>query len=158
MHLRKWDYPTSWDSSVNFIGEKPNGYSVYSRNRESSILENTNFEECLNRLGGESEWVEIVCHKHWACGWIEYLMLKENAPHTLIEIAIETTKELDAYPILNEHLYTEAQLDSMQTYWDNLSIKERIDYCKDAGISIFAARHSLPQKIECQWFDSDMFN
>jgi hypothetical protein len=158
MNLQKWDHPTSWDSLANFVGEKPKGYSVYSRNRESSILENTNFEEFLKRLNGESEWVTIVRHRHWACGWIEYLMLKEDAPHTLIETAIQITKELDAYPILNEDLYTEAQLDSMQTYWDNLSIKERIDYCKDAGISIFAARHSLPQKIECQWFDSDMFN
>jgi hypothetical protein len=158
MHLRKWDHPTPWDCSVNFIGEKPHGYSVYSRNRDSTILDNTNFEEFLKRLGGESEWVAIVRHRHWACSWIEYLMLKEDAPHTLIEIAIQTTKELDAYPILNEELYSEAQFNSMQTFWDNLSIEGRIDYCKEAGISILAARHSLPPEIERQWFDSDMFN
>jgi hypothetical protein len=158
MNLRKWDHPTSWDSSANFVGEKPKGYALYSRNRESSILETINFEEFLRRLGGESESVTIVRHRHWACGWIEYLMLKEDAPHTLIETAIEITKSLDAYAILNEELYTEAQLDSMRKHWDNLSMKDRIDYCKDARISIFAARHSLPQEVECQWLDSDMFN
>jgi hypothetical protein len=131
---------------------------VCSRNRESSILDIINFEEFLKRLGGESEWVTIVRFRHWACGWIEYLMLNENAPHTLFQTAIKITKELDAYPILNEQLYSEAQFFSMQGYWENLSMKERIDHCKDAEISIFAARHSLPHKVQRQWFDSDMFN
>jgi hypothetical protein len=146
--LKTWDHPTGYDSDANFIGYKPKGYVIYSRNRDSSILENTNFDGILADLGGESDTVEVVRHRHWACGWIEYIVVSQESPAELLDQCVAIVQALDAYPIFNEDRYGEAQTEAIDRYWSELSIRERVTYCADNGESIFAARHdSIPDRV-----------
>lgn len=149
--LPLWGHPTGFDSDSNFIGYKPMGYVIYVRNRDSSILENVNFDGVLLALGGECEHVEIVRHNHWACGWIEYIVVNKQAPTALLDQCVDIVKSLAVYPVFCEDSYITAQDEAIQTHWLNLTLSDRIDVCRDNGVTIFAARREhVPDAV----FDS----
>lgn len=146
--LKRWDHPTGFDSDANFAGYKPTGYVIYSRNRESSILEETNFAAILEDLGGEGDLVRVIRHGHWACGWIEYITVDDTAPNTLLDRCVDIVRALTDYAIYDEHRYSQAQWEAIADYWERSTLRDRVDYCRDAGISIFAARRdSMPEGL-----------
>jgi len=109
---------------------------VLGRNRDSSILEETNFEAALEMLGGESETVQIHRFGHWACGWFELLLI---AP-SLEAQGLEIERKIDSYPLLAEDAYYENCRTERDKYWSNCSLRERVAMCRESGISIFSAR------------------
>ena len=147
--LNKWDHPTKSDSIRNFIGTIPTGYCIYSQNRESSILELVNFKAILADLGGEGEHVEIIRHKHWACGWIEYLMVSRDAPTELLDRCVEIARALDSDPVYDDEAYSNEQYTAVTEHWLNASMRERVALCSEAGVSIFRARYydDIPDKV-----------
>ena len=104
---------------------KENWYFVISRNRDSDLLGQSNFECALQELGGESETVEVVRFGHWGYGWIEYLLTDERHGEKVQEIE----KRLANYPLLNEEDYTErvtnyqfqTTLDAIRVWHDALT-------------------------------------
>ena len=138
--LPTWNHPTGFDSADNFNGQVPQGYCLYSINRDSSILERSNFDAILEQLGGEGELVDVVRHRHWACDWIEYIIVSKDAPAQLLDTCVDIVRALDAYSILSEDKYSEAQYQAIWTYWDNLDMRDRIALCAQCGESIFTAR------------------
>lgn len=159
-YLTKWDHPTGFDSNSNFIGTIPTGYCIYSQNRESSILELVNFKAILSDLGGEGEHVEIIRHKHWACGWIEYLLVSRNGPIKLLDQCVEIVKKLNSYPVYDEEFYSTEQNKAVTEYWLNVSMRERIELCSEAGVSIFRARYyeHMPDKVFENLMNDEKFN
>jgi hypothetical protein len=146
--LKRWDHPTGFDSNANFSGYKPNGYVIYSHNRDSSILEETNFKAILEDLGGEGDLVRVIRHGHWACGWIEYITVDDTAPEALLDQCVDITRALAGYPVYSDDLYSEAQWAAIAEHWKQSILRDRVDYCRDAGISIFAARRDcMPEGI-----------
>ena len=158
--LAKWGHPTGFDSSSNFIGTIPTGYCIYSQNRESSILELVNFKAILADLGGENEHVEIIRHKHWACGWIEYLMVSRDAPMELLNRCVEIVRALDNYPVYDEKAYSNEQYAAVTEHWLNASMRERVELCNEAGVSIFRARcqEDMPDKVFENLMNDERFN
>ena len=157
--LKRWDHPTGFDSNANFAGYKPTGYVIYSRNRDSSILEETNFTAILEDLGGEGDLVRVIRHGHWACGWIEYITVDDTAPDSLLDQCVEIVRALDRYPVFSDTAYGEAQYDAAFQYWQEADLQSRIDLCLEAGISIFAARRKdeMPEKVFDDLMNSDLF-
>lgn len=147
--LQRWEHPSSFDSASNFAGTIPNGYVIITKNRDSSILCESNWECILKHLGGESEHVSIVRHRHWACGWIEYLMVAENAPTQLLDRCVSIVQALNDYPIFNEDDYTERQMTAIETFWQELSLRERMELCRENGLSMFSGRNSYPPDSVC---------
>lgn len=141
--LKRWDHPTGFDSMENFIGFKPTGYVIYSRNRDSSILEETNFVAILDDLGGEGDLVRVIRHGHWACGWIEYITVDDTAPDTLLDQCVEIARALADYPVYSDDRYSEAQWKAITDHWERSNLRDRVDYCRDVGVSIFAARRDI---------------
>ena len=94
--LDKWTRPEYYAGENHF-----NSYMFLGRNRESDIYDESNFHVALARLGGESETVQVIRERHWACGWIEWI--KISASDT---VAINKAKimidELNDYPCLCE--------------------------------------------------------
>ena len=78
-----------WTTPKYYFGDDPvDDYLIYSRNRDSKIYENSNYErvlEDLKKLDEKGEYVYDWRANHWACGWIEYIMIKPDAPDTIIE-------------------------------------------------------------------------
>lgn len=63
------------------------------RNRDSSLMEESNFDTALKMLGGESDNVEIHRFGHWACGWFEIIIVRPDTPQAAIAHQIESKLE-----------------------------------------------------------------
>ena len=140
--------PTGFDDLSNYMGETPEDslLVLLGRNRESDLLSESNWETALKRLGGESETVEIHRFGHWACGWLEYLCVKENTKAH--ELALEMEKAMEGYPVLDEEDWSEREHEAAAKvwaeYWDN---KERLEYVRDNPDQFYF--HSFSDMLEC---------
>lgn len=150
--------PFVWKHPSDYGGYSPDGdYLIYSRHRDSTILDNWNYNQILTELDSmnPADWEEdkrcwgndyngAPCHdfraSHWAGGWIEYIIVKSNAPDDMLIRAAQFLYDLDQYPILDEMGYGEAQFEAVCDYWAQMSVSERVDLCREQGDSIFAAR------------------
>lgn len=69
-----------------------------TQNRDSTILEESNFAQALKYLGGESETVEVHRFGHWACGWFEIIIVNPSREPEVT--ALEA--KLENYPVLSD--------------------------------------------------------
>ena len=148
----RWETPDSY-GGFNPVGD----IVVYSRNRDSSILEESNYEQIFKHLKetiknldspiyiedderSEFDWVYDFRARHWACGWVEYILVRKDAPQSVIDAAVEVIEGIEDYCIFDETHYSEMQCDATETFWQECSTEDRMHYCKEMGVSIFAAR------------------
>ena len=160
-YLEKWEHPDS------YAGHSPTGdYVIYARNRDSTILENTNYKLILDELEAlnpeslaDDPPVYDFRAGHWAVGWVEYIIVKANAPANIIKAAEEIVCALADYPVYDEDAYTNAQMEAIDEYWEGLSPRDKAEYCKDNGASIFAFRHDrMPEQVsEAFWQDERFY-
>ena len=149
--------PSGLDSLSNYVGETDFGdfYSLLTQNRDSDSLTRSNFICALELLGGESDNVEVHRFGHWACGWWEVIAIKKhngkfiNGEPILTEeyqIAEQIEDGLESYPVVDETHWSELEYNEACEFWEGCSISERVHYCQEAGVSVFAARHcEMPQ-------------
>ena len=104
----------------------------------------------------EENCVYTFTASHWACGWIEYLMIDKNAPDNILQVAGEIICALSDYPVFNDEKYSELQYNSVFEYWENLPLADRFQLCKDCNVNIFQARHEdqLPCEVEQYLIDT----
>ena len=164
-----------WETPEYYGGFNPIGdIVVYSQNRDSLILEQSNYEQIFKHLKetiknldspayiegderSEFDWVYDFRAGHWACGWVEYILVRKDAPQSVIDAAIEVISSIEDYPVFDEMHYFEMQWDATETFWQECSIKDRMHYCKEMEVSIFAARrdytpesmYNLSEFVDC---------
>lgn len=139
-HLERWQRPKSFAAWVDdwFYSEKC--FPFLGQNRDSDALTRSNFTVALKALGGESDTVKVICESHWAVGHIEWIAIHES-DHAALEKADGMTAALSEYPILCEDHFSELEYSEACDMWENvISLSERVDLCRKAGVSIFAAR------------------
>ena len=148
-NLKRWTRPESY-----FGEEWPDYYSAgVGQSSESESLERSNFKCMLRELGGESETVIIVRESHWAVGWVEWIAIHESDSRALA-IADKIVAKLAAYPVVDEDHWSNLEYDEICSYWAQMSVRERADYCARAGLSIFAARRDyLPNDDDGALYD-----
>jgi len=134
-----------WTRPDHYAGASWDDYYVFlGRNRDSQLLEVSNFECALAELGGESETVIVVREGHWAVGWIEWIAI-HNSDTEAVAIAEALAAALADYPVLNEDDYLAQQFDQTCEIWEKMSVRERARLLREAGECIFSARRdSLP--------------
>ena len=123
--------PSGFDSMKNYAGEIPaeNWCVVMTRNRDSDILTESNWESALEMLGGESDSVQIFRFGHWACGWWEALCVLENSPAQRIGEEIE--ERIESYPVLDEDDFSRREMDEANQVWESCyRWKERIEWIR----------------------------
>ena len=123
--------PSGFDSLANYSGALPeeNLFVVVTRSRDSDVLTESNFECALERLGGESDSVEIYRFGHWACGWWEALCVVKGTEAYAIAEAIES--DLEDYPVLDENDFTEREMNEANRVWqDCFDEVDRIAYIR----------------------------
>jgi len=156
------DLLTVWKKPNDYCGFSPDGdYLIYNRNRNSSILENSNYEQILRELQNiDSNNTYDFRVNHFAYGWVEYILIKKNSSNELIEKAIDITAGLSNYLVYDDEDYSEKQNDAINEYWDNnFTLKEKIELCKKYNISIFAARCNNVWDISNDWdVSNDIYN
>lgn len=153
--LPQWEHPESY-GGFSPIGD----FYIYSVNRDSSILEQSNFECIKNELekfnekyrdsiqdnsdiesGDIGQYVYTFTANHWACGWVEYMLCRQDAPEEIQKDICEILGAISDYPVFNDSDYSNKRAEVAFNYWDHASIKERVCMCIDHDISIFSARH-----------------
>lgn len=132
------DYaPTPYDRSGAFLPDRQAWLvAPVSRNRDSGVLDQSNFAVAVERLGGESETVEVHRFGHWACGWYEIILVHPSKADLLRRIE----DALEEHPVLDEDRHAQAERDAIEDAWSELSLRERIDFAVANGRSKFAAR------------------
>lgn len=145
--MQKWKYERDYGGT-----DYSDYYIVYGRNRDSCLLTNHNYEEIMKRLqtvynnlqdndSTEFGWFLDARMNHFGPGWIEEIFVHEDAPQELIDTATDILNDLDQYPILNEDEYYRKVYEAADEYWRQMSLRERIEMCKEHDVNIFAARH-----------------
>ena len=174
-----------WTTPDSYFGFDPVGdYILYARHRDSTLLVESNWECIQEELEsiikelpepetrykkdyyGEdeelpSDWMYVWSAGHWAVGWVEYLMIRNDAPQELVEKADEIYHYLKHdYPIWNDEDYWERQDNAIYQFWKDCTIEERMDYCRKTQDSIFSARHEdqIPEDVYDYLRDMDIFN
>jgi hypothetical protein len=145
--------PRAWRRPPDYGGFNPEGdYVICTQNRDSSILEQTNYKGVYRLLECTAD-VDAPVYDwragHWAVGWVEYLMVSRNAPACILREAAQILEALDGYPVLDDEAYSNAQFNAVYDYWESMPIAERVDYCRDSGCSIFGARnkYEIPEQV-----------
>lgn len=139
-----------WERPECYMGYNPEGeYMIYAKTRGSSALDESNFE-CIKAAlekaateSGKPESIYTWTASHWACGWIEYLMVKPDAPQAVLDTAAEALEDLAQYPVYNEDDFTRREEETAAEVWAILSVRERAEMIQKYGQSedsIFAAR------------------
>lgn len=137
-YLKLWELPSSY-----YGAQWPDWYVVLSQHRDSDSLTRSNFMCMLQALGGESDSVKVIRERHWAVGWIEWLGVHKDDAKAL-EIADSITHELDGYPVIDEDHWSDLEWNEAHGCWSSMSLRERVQWCKDYGCSIFSARLNQP--------------
>lgn len=143
-HIVRWTLPDSYMGA-----EWPEWYVAAGQHRDTDSLTRSNFECTLRELGGESETVRVIRESHWAVGWVEWIGIHESDSKAL-EIADEIAAALEDYPVVDEDHWSNLEYEEAWSYWQNASLRERVELCQQCGVSIFAARRDeeLPYDVE----------
>jgi hypothetical protein len=146
-----------WTRPANYGGFSPDGdFLIYSTHRDADILTRSNWETIGTTLrqaaqeypepdndGAHNQggsWVYDFHARHWACGWVESLLIRSDAPAGLLETAAEILCAIASYPIFDESHFSEMEYTEARDRWARASVRERIDLAARAGVSIFSAR------------------
>lgn len=124
--------PSGFDSLANYAGDIPDAkwFVVLTQSRDSDVLTESNWQAALDRLGGESDDVEIFRFGHWACGWWEALCVAENTPSH--KIGQEIHDDLESYPVLDESDFCEREMEEANRVWsDCYNVDDRIRYIRE---------------------------
>jgi hypothetical protein len=144
-NLERWNRPDSFMAMDSGWQYSNAAFVFLGRHRDSDLLTESNFECGLKAIGGESDTVKVVRESHWAVGWVEWIAIHESDIKAL-ECASDIIDSLSDYPVVNEGDFSEREWEAAQDMWCELSLPERVDLCRDADLSIFAARgDSIPQ-------------
>jgi len=142
----------AWKHPRDYGGFSPDGdYLVLSRNRDSDLLSESNWDYACRALGAEaydggSEYFSerpAVYHwraGHWACGWVEYLMVRADADESVLTAAGDIVCSLADYPVLDESDYSDRECEAVNETWERASVSERVKWLQWARMNIFAAR------------------
>lgn len=146
--MARWECP----SDFAYWGDEDltQYYVVFGHHRDSDLLVESNWDQILEALGGESETVKVIRFSHWAVGWVESIFVHEGNLGAL-RIASELLDRMDDYPVLDEDDFSERECDAANECWASMSVSDRVDLIKGSGgeVSIFAARHDWVPQGDC---------
>lgn len=120
--------------------------SGIGRHRDSEMLDESNFDTAKALFEDAGICTRVLSFGHWAVGWVEGLYIP--ATIAAAKVAREIAQRLESYPVLDEDDYSERQSDAIAGYWERAGMGERIEMCKDAGLSGYAARRDyIPDEV-----------
>ena len=159
-----YDLP-EWEHPDYYGGYSPErDYVLYSQSRDSDILTQSNYIAMLKLLEEKETELEqqhmlyaediegefdqeketAIVHdfraRHWACGWVECIIMRRDAPMQLQQLAYEILGGLENHPVIDDEDFCERETEERQEYWDNMDLREKINLLAERGDNIFAAR------------------
>jgi len=153
-----------WTTPDHYMGFDPVGdFLVVSITRDSDTVERSNFrcalaslaaktDEALARLGCNAQdegalpsrdtWVYTFRASHFLCGWVEYLMVRADAPDEVLQEAGEIICSLSEYPVLDDDDHTLLEDEEIFQHWKDMSLSDRLAVLQqsEAQVSLFTIR------------------
>ena len=138
--LQEWQRPDS------YIG--PDYYEwcvLLGQNRDSDTVTRSNFAVALQQLqqfdDQEEESYQVIRDGHWACGWIEYILIHASNSEA-VKTGERIKQKIDSYPILDEYHHGELEDEEALAIWKNCFdrfgradyIRSHSESCFDSGI------------------------
>lgn len=158
-----------WETSEDYAGFDPVGHIlVASQHRDSDALTRSNYRCASARLikaAGLEDYIDPDVPGapvydwragHWAVGWVEYLMVRPDAPQAVLDEAQAIADALAGYPALDDEDWSALEYEEVCRYWSAMSVRHRAEVIRetDCGASIFAARRDeLPQDDSGSLYD-----
>jgi hypothetical protein len=129
-----------WTRPANYIGpDWPDYYAFLGQHRGSDSVTRSNFERGLALIGGESATVRIVRERCSMAGWVEWIAIHESDT-VARDKAQSILDRLDGYPVVDDDHLSELEWGEACEFWEGMTVRGRAILCRDAGVSIFAAR------------------
>lgn len=125
---REWS-PTPYDQRGLNADELDRGDWIVLptiRTRDSGPLDRSNFDAALERLGGESDTVEVHRFGHWACGWLEIVLVDPERR----DDAQAIQDRLADYPVLDEDALGTLEFNEAADAWDAMRPSDRIEWLR----------------------------
>lgn len=95
-----------------YFGERGNWSIVLSVHRDSEYINVSNFRVAQKRLEAiDADSVAVERSSHWACGWIDRLLIAPDVSALAVE-AEAIRAQLDDYPVLDEDDWIELESDN----------------------------------------------
>ena len=153
-HIGLWSYPADY-AGIDWTG----WYPFLGQNRDSGCLDRSNFRVALRILEALPAFevfdpnnpidlthcvggVQVARCNHWAVGWCETIYVHSSATAGL-RLADDMVARLQDYPVLDEVDFYDLESEVATEYWKGMGIQERIEWCVEYRVSIFAARHAF---------------
>ena len=122
--------PTAFDSKGLACPNRQDWFVGLTQNRDSGIVEESNFAVALACLTAIDKRVETASFGHWACGWIEVMLCPPDNPALTAELeAIQAS--LSDYPILCDTDHSEREQEAASEYWSSMTIGERVQHLRE---------------------------
>lgn len=124
-----------------YWGERREWLVAATLNRDSDALSRSNYRCMLRLLGGNgtegrkgnqevAEGVAVEEARHWACGWLQYLIV-DPARADLVAIAEKALSRLEDYPVLNEEDFSLEESEEAEQVWRNCyGERGRLEYIR----------------------------
>ncbi len=109
--------PTPFDCHIGLDEREHWAVAPVGRNRDSGCLDNSNFDQFIEGLGGESDTVEIHRFGHWGHGWFE-IVIFDPGDKTTAQAAYDMADALADYPVLNEDDLSRREYEEFQEAWE----------------------------------------
>lgn len=137
--IEKWKYPS------NYMGCDYEGYYIlYSMNRDSDYLEISNFETILKLFEDigvkvvedydmrfdKHPYVINVRARHWAVGWIDTIMIHEDASPDIWDQVESIINALSDYPVLDDDDYYKKEQNIIDESYESYIKDEFMDIIK----------------------------
>lgn len=125
----------TWTKASNYVGQDFSEYYIGpSRSRDSELIAESNFECALELLGGESDSVLVSRCSHWACGWVEQILVLKSCQKS-VKILSGIADSLESYPILNDDDFYERENEQLESDFENYSSEFTRNAIKDLNAS-----------------------
>jgi hypothetical protein len=126
--------PTQFDSNIDI--DRGDWYVMpVSQTRDSGPLDQSNFQQFLEGLGGESETVEVHRFGHWGPGWFEIIIVNPS-DEKAVKAAEDMAESLQHYPVLNDEDFSRREWEEFEESWDSWACKDlRKTLVKEYGLS-----------------------
>lgn len=125
--------------SACYFGDNPDWLIACAMNRDSDALGRSNFrcfEQALKTLPEVKEWsgeytpVTVERSNHWACGWVDYLIVNPECK-SAVALAEQLRESLEDYPVLDEEHFSQVESDEANEVWANCyDVAERLEYIR----------------------------
>lgn len=133
-----------WQELINYKGENfDDYYIVHWRFFRCTPTERANHQYIQHRLrevGGDG--IEFAVFTD-AIMLLRYYVLVHKDNERALKTAENLLERMHRDGCLDEKLREKMHQESMQRQWNQATLKKRVGFCQEAGISVFAARRKV---------------